>query len=124
MARALVERDQAMERRARELAELAIERGDPWLRMLGEPPNDPPTRRQWMRDVSTVAAYRDRWAIADDHLPLGSDSAVTAIEEMRQRTRAEGAVRWAAGLSREPRVSPAEVGGVDSGIAIARAIEL
>jgi hypothetical protein len=124
MARALAERDRAMERRARESAELAIERGVPWLRVLGEPPSDPAARRQWMREVSTVAAYRDRWAIADDHLPLGSDSAVTATEEMRQRTRAADAVRRAVGLSREALVSAAEVGGVDTGIASARAIEL
>jgi conjugative relaxase-like TrwC/TraI family protein len=124
MARALVERDRAMERRARESAELAIERGEPWVRRLGPAPNEPTARQQWMRAVSTVAAYRDRWAVADDRLPLGPDRAVKGIEETRQRTRAEGAVRRAVGLSREARVSPPEVGGVDTGIAIARAIDL
>jgi hypothetical protein len=124
MAQALAERDHAMERRARELAELAVERGEPWVRRLAPAPSDPTARQQWMRAVSTVAAYRDRWAVADDRLPLGLDSAVTGIEEMRHRTRAEGAVRQAVGLSREALVSRAEVGGVDSGIATARAIDL
>jgi hypothetical protein len=105
MARALLERDRAMERRARESAELAIEGRQPWVRRLGEPPSDPTARQQWMRAVSTVAAYRDRWAVADDPLPLASDRAVTGIEEMRQRTRAEGAVRRAESLSR--RSAPA-----------------
>jgi hypothetical protein len=124
MARALAERDHAMERRARELAELAIERGDPWLGTLGEPPSDPAAGRLWMRDVSTVAAYRDRWKIADDHLPLGPDSAVTTIEEMRQRTRAEGAVRRLVGPSCQSAVGPTDVGGVDSGVTTARGVEL
>jgi hypothetical protein len=113
-----------MERRARELAELAIERGDPWLGTLGEPPSDPAAGRLWMRDVSTVAAYRDRWKIADDHLPLGPDSAVTTIEEMRQRTRAEGAVRRLVGPSCQSAVGPTDVGGVDSGVTTARGVEL
>jgi hypothetical protein len=124
MARALVERDRAMERRARESAEVAIERGDPWLRMLGEPPTDPNARRQWMRDVSIVAAYRGRWAIDDDHLPLGSDRAVTSIEEMRQRARAAGAVRRAESLSREASSSPVEVPAVNTSVSTARGVEL
>jgi hypothetical protein len=124
MALALVERDRAMERRARESAELAIERGDPWLRNLGESPNDASARRQWMRDVSTVAAYRDRWAIADDDRPLGSDSAVTSIEAMRQRARAEGAVRRALNLTRRPAGALADVAGVDAGVTAARGVEL
>jgi hypothetical protein len=124
MTRALVERDHAMERRARELAELAIERHEPWVRRLGEPPSDPGEHQQWMRAVSTVAAYRDRWNISDDHLPLGPDSAVTAIEAMRHRTRAVGAVRRALSLSREALVGPAEVGGVATGVTTERGPEL
>jgi hypothetical protein len=124
MARALAERDHAMERRARELAELAIERGDPWLGRLGEPPSDPAARRQWMGDVSTVAAYRDRWAIADDHLPLGPDSAVTTTEAMRQRTRAEGAVRRAVGLSCQSALGHEDVGSAAADVTTARGVQL
>jgi hypothetical protein len=41
MARALHERDVAMQRRARDLAAQALERGQPWARRLGAPPADP-----------------------------------------------------------------------------------
>jgi hypothetical protein len=124
MARALLERDRAMERRARESAELAIEGRQPWVRRLGEPPSDPTARQQWMRAVSTVAAYRDRWAVADDPLPLASDRAVTGIEEMRQRTRAEGAVRRAESLSRRSAPGHEHLRNVTTGVAPARGVEL
>ena len=45
MARALGERDEAMQHRARALAEQAIERNQIWVRRLGTPPSDPATRR-------------------------------------------------------------------------------
>ena len=61
MARALRERDEAMERRATTLAELAVERNVAWVRCLGAPPADPATRAAWIREVRVVAAYRDRW---------------------------------------------------------------
>jgi hypothetical protein len=125
MAQALAERDRAMERRARELAELAIQRGDPWLRMLGKPPSDRAALRLWMRNVSTAAAYRDRWTIADDELPLGSDGSVAGIEAMRVRRRAEGAVRRALSLSRQAgAVAAADVVGVDADVMAARQVEL
>ena len=75
MARALHERDQAMEHRARHLATQALERGQVWVLRLGSPPPDPTLREAWAREVSTVAAYRDRWGIGNDHRPLGPDSA-------------------------------------------------
>ena len=40
MAQALAERDQAMEERARTLAEQAVETGDSWVQRLGAPPAD------------------------------------------------------------------------------------
>ena len=44
MARGLEERDEAMQRRARALAEQAIERNQIWVRRLGIPPTDPRAR--------------------------------------------------------------------------------
>jgi hypothetical protein len=41
MARALIERDAALCRRARELAGAALRRQEPWLRVLGSPPGEP-----------------------------------------------------------------------------------
>jgi len=95
MARALYDRDQAMERRAAELAAQAVERGQVWVRRLGSPPADPGARETWMQALSTVAAYRDRWGIGNDHRPLGPDSAAKTIEAVGQRRRAQAAVERA-----------------------------
>ena len=61
LARALQERDQAMERRARELGEQAVGEGRAWARRLGPPPADSARREAWLQAVSTVAAFRERW---------------------------------------------------------------
>jgi hypothetical protein len=63
MARALTERENAMKLRARVLVIQAIEEGHAWLNQLGPAPNDPRDRERWLREVSTIAAYRDRWHI-------------------------------------------------------------
>jgi len=104
MARALDERDQAMERRARELADQAIERDQVWVRRLGTPPSDPAAREAWSRAVSTVAAYRDRWGVGADHRPLGPESAVKTIEAVGHRKRAQAAVERALRLAGHPPV--------------------
>ena len=106
MARALHERDRAMERRARELADEVIERGQVWVRRLGTPPTDPVTREAWIQAVSTVAAYRDRWGVDTDHRPLGPESAVKtieAIEAIGHRKRVQAAIERALHLAGEVR---------------------
>jgi len=117
MARALAERDEAMQRRARELAEQALRDGQAWVGRLGAPPADRARREQWIEAVSTVAAYRDRWSIGEDHRPLGPDSPVETIEGVVHRKRAEVAIRTAVRLSNgdsEPHglhlAEPAELG--------------
>jgi len=95
MARALDDRDQAMQRRAAELAAQAVERGQVWARRLGSPPADPAARKTWMQAVLTVAAYRDRWEIGNDHRPLGPDNAAKTIEALGHRKRAQAAVERA-----------------------------
>lgn len=109
MARALDERDQAMERRARELASEAIERGQVWVRRLGAPPSDPAMRDAWFRSVSTVAAYRERWGIGADHRPLGPESAVKTIEAVGHRKRAQAAVERALRLASDARAGDARM---------------
>ena len=99
MARALTERDLAMEQRARHLAEHAIEQRHVWVQRLGNPPVNPAARELWLRAVSTVAAYRDRWGIGNDHRPLGPDTAVKTIEGIGHRNRAQAAVEAALRLT-------------------------
>jgi len=104
MVQALDERDEAIQSRARELAVHAVEHGQVWVSRLGTPPSDPVARERWMAAVSTVAAYRDRWSIGNDHRPLGSYTAVKAIEGVGHRKRAQAAIQRARSLS--------EVGGM------------
>jgi conjugative relaxase-like TrwC/TraI family protein len=103
IARALNERDEAMQRRARELAVQAVGHGQVWVRRLGVAPSEPVARQQWIEAVSTVAAYRERWTIGHDPRPLGPDSAVRTIQGVDHRTRAEVAVRMALRLSSDDR---------------------
>jgi len=114
MARALDERDQAMERRAQELTAEAIKRGQVWVRRLGTPPTDPARRDAWTRAISTVAAYRDRWGIGNDHRPLGPESAVKTIEGVGHRRRAQAAVERSLQLAGE--ASTASVDAVPAGV--------
>lgn len=60
---ALVEREHLIQARAEALAAEAVQRCEPWARRLGTPPGDPDVRARWMREVTTVAAYRDRYRI-------------------------------------------------------------
>ncbi len=100
LACALAERDRAMERRARELAEQALAEGRAWARRLGPAPIDAGRREAWLRAVSTVAAFRDRWELgADPHL-LGAESAVTSLEMLGHRRCAQAAVARALRLAR------------------------
>ena len=95
--RALQERDQSMEQRARALAEQAVTTGATWLRRLGATPAEPALRDRWLREASTVAAYRERWNVGHDHRPLGPDA--TSIEQLGQRRRALAAIDRARTLS-------------------------
>ena len=119
MARGLEERDEAMQRRARALAEQAIERES----ALGTPARCPPyrtrvARERWIEAVTTVVAYRDRWNIDDDHLPLGSKGPARSIEAINQRNLAQAALERASKLSeaseaRQPE--PVDVGLIWTG---------
>jgi conjugative relaxase-like TrwC/TraI family protein len=86
MARALTERADAMNTRARTLAEQATNTGALWIRQLGTPPADPVRREQWLHEVSTVAAYRERWNVTGRN-PV--DAKATSIEQMGHQKRAE-----------------------------------
>ncbi|WP_370324571.1 ATP-dependent RecD-like DNA helicase [Euzebya sp.] len=71
MRTALDERQQLIERRARDLVETAMDQHEPWLRHLGSRPFAPRGRDRWVHTATTIAAYRDRYNIASTD-PLGA----------------------------------------------------
>ena len=89
---ALDEREELIEGRARALAEEAVERSAPWTSHVGAPPNDPTKRRDWLVAISTVAAYRDRYAVKSAQ-PLGGPAMTDA--QRSDRVRAGYALRQA-----------------------------
>ena len=100
MAQALAVRDIAMQERALTLAAQAIEAGAAWVQRLGRLPSDPSRRARWVREVSTVAAYRDRWHITEQR-SIGAKSDVGSTEQMSQRGRALAAAERAAAIGHE-----------------------
>jgi conjugative relaxase-like TrwC/TraI family protein len=126
MARGLEERDEAMTRRARQLAEKAVARGEPWARQLGGLSADPRRRTGWLDAVATVAAYRDRWGVRDRQLPFGDDGTAISVEQSEHRRRSIDAGRRARALSTdrartarssrrvaEQAVEPGVTGGIE-----------
>ncbi len=108
LARSLVEQDGAMERRARELAEQALREGQAWARSLGPEPSEGDRREAWLRAVSTVAAFRERWELDPDPRPLGAENTVTSLEALGQRRSAEAAAACALRLANRTALSPAQ----------------
>jgi hypothetical protein len=86
---ALDERRALIEHRAHELALTAVERRHPWAAQLGSMPDEPAAHASWMREVTKIAAYRDRWNIHDRTI-LGPPSA--SSENTEQRRIAQQAV--------------------------------
>jgi hypothetical protein len=80
---ALDERRALIEHRAHELAVTAVERRHPWAAQLGTRPDQPAARARWIREVATIAAYRDRWNIHDRTI-LGPNSLSTEHTEQRR----------------------------------------
>jgi hypothetical protein len=118
MAQALAERDQAMEERALALAEEAIAAHHSWLGPLGRPPNESLRRERWTREVSTVAAYRDRWHI-EGKRPLGAVLDERNLEQRDQRRRA-----LAAGERAKAIAASAENRQFDPGIEVRLGVEI
>ncbi|RXZ70315.1 MobF family relaxase [Agromyces albus] len=64
MRRALHERADLIESRARAMLDRSLVAGEAWTRALGQPPRaDAPAAAEWRRQACTVAAYRDRYGI-------------------------------------------------------------
>ena len=103
MAQALAERDLAMEERARALAIAAIESEAEWVKQCGSMPTAAGSRVRWLREISTVAAYRDRWHVSAQG-PIDDRSQVASAEQMRERGRARVVAERAAVIGRDPHV--------------------
>ena len=105
-ARALQDREHAMQSRAWALAQDAITNQAMWVRALGRPPANPSALKVWVRSVAIVAAYRERWNIeAVDH-PFGPDSTPISNEQSEQLRRATGAAVQAVRLAQTHSFGP------------------
>ncbi|WP_444876255.1 MobF family relaxase [Agromyces albus] len=114
MRRALHERAELIESRARVVLDRSLVAGEAWTRTLGRSPRaDAPVAAAWRRHASTVAAYRDRYGI------VGTTALGPAPETTAQKldaARAHAAVVASRQLSdqfaAEPR--PSVTAGVPS----------
>jgi hypothetical protein len=93
---ALDARRDLIEARAAELADTAVSERGPWAQRLGRAPLGAGDRARWMRQLATVAAYRERYDVTGRD-PVGTRPADVA--QQRDADRAIAAVRRAQALS-------------------------
>jgi hypothetical protein len=103
VALALNDRADAIEQRARELATIAIERGDAWVQDFGDAPTAGDLYERWVLEVAAGAAYFDRWDI--DNPDTVVDDATVSHEQETQRSRVLGAAQRAHALTVDETVS-------------------
>jgi conjugative relaxase-like TrwC/TraI family protein len=82
---ALKNRADAINQRARELATIAIERGDAWVQDFGQTPDTGELYERWVLEVVAGAAYLERWGI--DNPDTIIDEALVSHEQGAQRGR-------------------------------------
>ncbi|MDN5746411.1 MAG: conjugal transfer protein, partial [Nocardioidaceae bacterium] len=87
MRQALTERRDLIEARADAVLDTALTERAPWTVRLGRLPSDPRRAAAWRRQARVIAAYRDRYQIADDH-PVGAAPDATAQKIDASRARA------------------------------------
>jgi len=109
---ALNDRADAIEQRARELATVAIERGETWVQDFGDAPTASGPYVQWILEVTTGAAYFDRWGVDNPDTIL--DDATLNHEQEAQRRRVLGAAQRANMLT-VVETPPGKAGYVFSG---------
>ncbi len=111
MRTALEQRRELIENRARALAEDATQTRAPWLRRLGQPPTDGREREAWLREVTIVAAYRDRYRITSrTTLGAGARNDAQRLDENRAKT----AIAKAANIARHADEAARGAVGADS----------
>ena len=109
MRNALDQRQNLIETRADAALDIALNEAAPWTEALGTPPTDRRRYTAWRQAARTVAAYRDRYQIADD-TPLGSPPTSTAqkIDAARARASLDRAHRSREAVQQtEPPLRPA-----------------
>ncbi|TSD65707.1 AAA family ATPase [Aeromicrobium piscarium] len=112
--RALEERQAEIERRSADLVERAISVKEPWLLSLGDRPESEADVRRWIREVRTVAAYRDRYGISGPR-PLGPSPEKDA--QRQDRVRARAAIRRVDAITRAAEQKATRVDAVtESGV--------
>lgn len=101
---ALTERRDLIETRADAILDAALTEQQGWTKALGTPPKDAKTAATWRRLARTVAAYRDRYGIADP-APLGAPAENDAqkIEAARARAALDRARDLVRGPGEEPQ---------------------
>ena len=87
MRTALRERRALIEQRANALVDDAVRGGAPWLAELGGEQSDPQRTQEWRREARVVAAYRDRYGIADGSA-LGPEATTAAKRGDASKARA------------------------------------
>jgi len=97
MAKALDERAEAMEARARMLATEALVKQVPWTQAFGVCPVGP-LAEVWLDAVATLAAYRERWDVTS-RTPLGGEP--KTVEWIGQKKRAEAAMQRAVAVGQQ-----------------------
>jgi conjugative relaxase-like TrwC/TraI family protein len=102
---AIAERKKLIEARARALAEQDLVAREPWTRRVGTPPVDRDERERWLGALTTVAAYRDRYAITSNQ-PAGGGAANDAQRADRQRALRAARIAAAIGTPAEERPAP------------------
>ena len=94
---ALDDRADEIERRACELATIAIECDDAWVKNFGDAPTTGEFYEEWIREVASGAAYLDRWGI--DNTDSFLDDAAVSHEQENQRSRVFSAAERAYALT-------------------------
>ncbi len=79
-AKAIREREDAIARRARHLAEQAVKSRQTWAKGFGPPPTNPAIAEAWWERLATIAAYRDRWRVGGSTI-LGDEASVGSTEQ-------------------------------------------
>jgi len=98
LATAIHEREEAIARRARDLAEHAVRAGAPWAKPFGPPSTNSPIANAWWDHLAVIAAYRDRWRITAPGI-LGDEAGVGSLQQAAHRARARRAGQEAARLA-------------------------
>jgi conjugative relaxase-like TrwC/TraI family protein len=87
----------AIEQRARELATIAIEHGDSWVRNFGEAPPAAELSERWVLEVATGAAYLERWGI--DNSSTNLEQSIVGHEQETHRSLLLSAAQRARALT-------------------------